>query len=316
MRRFVFIAILIISCTTLYFHFLPEKSQYIVAITQIAPHPSLDRIRQGIQDVLKTRAPNVKIEFQNAQGSIASAAHIAQHFIQLKPSVIVPITTPSAQTVYRLAMPIKIPVIFSAISDPVSAGLLKNINQQEKTITGVCDFPDIDQQAALIRQISDQLKISQPIVGIIYNSSESNSLAILEHVRHIFPQHGLKLMEKAINSLTDVSVAARSMEHKVDIFYIPNDNMVVSALDSLIKISSHAHKPVIASDPESVKQGCMAAIAPDQYKIGQQTGRMIITFLQSGQLPLPEKVSMQTFINVEVCKKFGVTLPTSVKNDF
>ncbi|MES2252652.1 MAG: ABC transporter substrate-binding protein [Pseudomonadota bacterium] len=260
-----------------YFVGTSPKNKKIVAITQIAPHPSLDRIREGITDTLKAnKGEDLEIVFQNAQGNVATATQIAQRFVSLKPNVIVPITTPSAQTVYAAATGKEIPLVFVAITDPIEARLVSTNGSNIPFVTGVSDAPPYAKQVEQMQKILGKKSLN---IGVIYNPGEPNSLSQIKHIEAEIIMSGGKVIQSAASSTVAVSQATMQLIGKVDAIYLPNDNTVISALTSVLKIT-HEHKiPIFSSDPESVERGCTAAVAPDQYQIGVQAGKIIIRLL-------------------------------------
>jgi putative ABC transport system substrate-binding protein len=282
----------------------------IVAITQIAPHPSLDAIRQGILDELAHQHTSVEIIYENAQGNITLAAQIANKFVSLNPKVIVSITTPSTQAVYNVAQKYHIPVVYSAVSDPVAAKLVDSATKVGAGIAGVCDFSPIQQQIDLILAIQPNLKK----LGVLYNAAEANSVALIEKLDILIKAHDIELVKVAAANTQEVSSAAASLIGKVDALYIPNDNTIVSSLESVIKMIDQK-MPIYAADPQSVIRGCLASAAYGQYEIGRETGKVLVKVLEG---VAPETIPMQTLtkveftLNQEVADKLGLTFPSSL----
>lgn len=275
----------------------------VVAVTQIAPHPSLDAIRQGILDELDAQNQSVKIVYENAQGNIALAAQIAQKFISLdpKPKVIVSITTPSAQATYNIARKHDIPVIFTAVSDPVAAKLIDAETRINPGITGISDFAPIEQQLGLILSIQPKLKK----LGVLYNAAEVNSISIIEKLESQCTSQGIELVKIAASTTQEVATAAASLHGKIEALYIPNDNTIVSSLESVIKMLGDTI-PIYASDPQSVERGCLAAATFSQYEIGREAGKILVRVL-SGEAP--QSIPVQTLTEV----KFVVNQQTADK---
>lgn len=281
------------------------SSKSLVAITQIAPHPSLDEISRGIKDELKD--DDVTFVEQNAQGSIAIAAQIAQKFASLKPFAIVPITTPSTQSVYAVAQKMNIPVIFAAVSDPVGAKLLETTDKGGPGITGVFDAVPYIQQAEKMKQLLPQAST----VGIIYNSGEANSVTATENMKNKLQSLGFRVMCVSVSSSGDVPSATASLVGKVQAIYVSNDNTVVCAMDALTKIARKHNMLTFCSDPQSVVRGCFLAIAFDQYAIGRQCGRMVRHLKQ--EKPIHElhpqgAEKIDLYVNTEIAKELGVNL--------
>ncbi len=287
----------------------PNKKN-VVAITQIAPHPSLDRIREGIIDTIKaSKHKDVEIIFQNAQGNVATATQIAQRFVSLKPSVIVPITTPSAQTVYAAAASKEIPIVFAAVTDPVVARLTSTSGANISFVTGVTDAPPYAEQ---VKQMQKMLKKKTLTIGIVYNPGEANSLSQITKIEDEIKVAGGKVIQSAAASTAAVGQATAYLIGKVDAIYLPNDNTVVSALTSVLKITQEQKVSVFSSDPESVERGCTAAIAPDQYAIGTQAGKIIIRLLdgeKTDTIPVEKSIKISEYVNKNVESHMGLGSP-------
>ncbi|MCX7337842.1 MAG: ABC transporter substrate-binding protein [Alphaproteobacteria bacterium] len=293
-----------------------QSNKTIVAITQIAPHPSLDTIRRGLMDALEKGAiPNLEIIFQNAQGSIATASQIAQKFVSLSPRVIVPITTPSTQSAYAATRgqgkDRTIPVIFAAVSDPIAAKLIPTIQSSGDGITGVYDMAPVEEQARLMQELLP--KQARPLsIGIIFNPGEANSVSLVTLMTDCLKQRDITIVKATASTTTEVVAATQSLIGRVDAIYLPNDNTVISALESVLKVTKEHKVPVFASDPESVERGCLAAIAPDQYEIGKQTGEMVVALITGTRLEKlpPERARHTTFVlNLKVAHDIGLIIP-------
>lgn len=263
----------------IYFSYFPKdktSQNKVVAITQIAPHPSLDRIRQGIEDELKsTFGDKVKIEFQSAQGNPSLATQIAHNFIGKNVDVLVAITTPSAQAMHA-ANSLHIPMVFAGVTDPIAAKLVEESGTNKDNITGVCDTPDIEKQVMLIQEFLPK----NSAIGIIYNPGETNSRVHVERLEEKLQNAGFTVIKTPAYSTGDVLQASQGTIPNVNAIMLTNDNTVISAIDAVIQTARHHNIPVFCSDPESVKRGAKAAIAPDQYKMGIEAGKMVVKILK------------------------------------
>lgn len=248
----------------------------VVAITQIAPHPSLDRIRQGIEDEIKSAfGDKIKIEFQSAQGNPSLATQIAHNFIGKNVDVLVAITTPSAQAMHA-ANSLNIPMVFAGVTDPIAAKLVEESGANKDNITGVCDTPDIDKQASLIQEFIPK----NSAIGIIYNPGETNSRVHVERLEEKLQNAGFIVIKTPAYSTGDVLQASQGTVPNVNAIMLTNDNTVISAIDAVIQTARQHNIPVFCSDPESVKRGAKAAIAPDQYEMGIEAGKMVVRILK------------------------------------
>lgn len=283
-----------------------ESKQQHVALTKITSHPSLDLIEKGILDVLKKAHPDIKITSNTAQGNITIAAQIAQKFAALSPTAVVPITTPSAQTMAKAFRGTGIPIVFSAVTDPVGAHLLSSLNESTSTLTGVVDQPPVTKIIEVMRQVNLNLKT----VGVIYNAGEANSEFQIAAFRGAAEKQGLSVREVPVAKASDVQMAAASLVSDVDAIFLPNDNLVISSLEAVIKTASSRSIPVYVSDPESIERGAFAAIAFDQYEIGRATGELLLKVLKTGKTKNHPPVLLDNpkfYVNEKVAKSLGIS---------
>lgn len=297
--------------TALFLSFIYSPNLYAektIGITQIVDHPSLNAIREGILETLAkegyVEGKNLTITFENAQGNPTTAAQIAQKFASLPLDVIVPITTPSAQAIVQQVK--KTPIVFAAISDPLSAKVVTSLDHPGGNVTGVADIPPIEEQLNFIQMCLPHLKT----LGVVYNPGEANNVAFLEQLKIVAQKKNFKIITAAAPKSSDVKAAAHSVLSNADAIFIGNDNTVVSGLEALIKACEDAHKPLFASDPESVDRGALAAYAYDQRKIGQQVGKMVIEVLNGknpGDMPVEKPDGLKMSINPRTAEKLKIT---------
>lgn len=287
----------------------PVVSAQSVAVTSIVEHPALDSIKDGVQETLTkagyTEAKGLKWQFQTAQGNTAIAAQIARKFIGDKPDVIVAIATPSAQAV--VAATKTIPVVYSAVTDPVAAQLVSSMEPSGTNVTGVSDALSLEKQVELIRKVVPDAKK----IGIVYNPGEANSVVVVKRLRELLPKSGMSLVEATAARTVDVGAAARSLVGKVDAIYTNTDNNVVSAYEALVKVGDSAKIPLIASDTDSVKRGAIAALGVNYHDLGVQTGKVVIQILKGakpGDIASQTSDKLELYVNPTAAKKQGVTL--------
>lgn len=287
-----------------------EKS---VAITQIVAHPALDACRKGVKDALAdagyVAGKNLKWTYESAQGSPTTAAQIAQKFVGDAPDVIVAIATPSAQSV--AANTRTIPLVFSAVTDPVGAKLVSNMKHPGKNITGVTDLSPIGAHMRLIKRIVPTVKR----LGIVYNPGEANSVSLVNLVKSEAPKAGMTVVEAPAYKSSDVLDATRSLVGKVDAIYIPTDNTVVSAFEGVVKVAEEAKIPLFAADTDSVKRGAIAAAGFNYYDVGRQTGAMVARILNGekpGDMAVEGVSKTELYLNLRAAAKMGVTIPADV----
>ena len=284
-----------------------------VAVTQIVEHPALDAARDGIQDELNAAGykpgESLTWKWESAQGSPATAAQIANTFVAEQPDAIVAIATPSAQAV--VAANSDIPVIFSAVTDPVGAKLVESLEQPGGLVTGVTDLSPVDKHVELMQDITPNLNN----IGVVYNAGESNAVSLVELLKANAEQQGLSVVEATVANSSAVAEATRSLVGKVDAIYVPTDNTVVSALESLLQVAIDNQIPVYSGDTASVERGAIASLGFDYYDVGRQTGKQVVRVLNGeapGDLPVESVETLQLYVNPPSAKKMGVTLPASI----
>ncbi|MBN8443775.1 MAG: ABC transporter substrate-binding protein [Thauera sp.] len=283
--------------------------QKSVAVTAIVEHPALDSVRDGVKAGLAAagfeEGKNLKWQYQSAQGNTGTAAQIARKFVGDKADVIVAIATPSAQAVAAATK--EIPLVYSAVTDPMAAQLVPSMAASGTNVTGVSDVLELDKQIALMKQVVPNAKR----VGVVFNPGEANSVVVVKALREALPKQGMSLVEAAAPRTVDVGAAARSLIGKVDLFYTSTDNNVVSAYESLVKVGNDAKIPMIAADTDSVKRGAIAAIGIDYRKLGVQTGNIVARILKGekpGAIPSETSSTLELFVNPGAAEKQGVKL--------
>ncbi|MFU1906711.1 ABC transporter substrate-binding protein [Bordetella avium] len=287
--------------------------QKSVAVTAIVEHPALDAVRDGVREALKQAGydadKNLKWQYQSAQGNTGTAAQVARKFVGDKPDVIVAIATPSAQAV--VAATKSVPVVYSAVTDPVAAQLVPTMGPSGTNVTGVSDLLALDKQIDLIKKVVPDAKR----VGMVYNPGEANSVVVVKQLQELLPKHGLTLVEAAAPRTVDVGSAARSLIGKVDVIYTNTDNNVVSAYEALVKVGNDAKIPLIASDTDSVKRGAIAALGINYRDLGVQTGKIAVRILKGekpGDIASETSNKLELYVNPDAAAKQGVTLPESL----
>ncbi|MDR0245926.1 MAG: ABC transporter substrate-binding protein [Burkholderia sp.] len=285
-----------------------------VKVLSIVDHPALDAIRDGVRAELKAEGygdDKLKWEYQSAQGNTGTAAQIARKFVGDKPDVIVAIATPAAQSV--VAATKSVPVVYSGVTDPVAAQLVKGWGPSGANVTGVSDKLPLDRQVALIKRVVPNAKT----VGMVYNPGEANSVVVVKELKEILAKQGMTLKEAAAPRTVDIGPAAKSLIGKVDVIYTNTDNNVVSAYEALVKVANEAKIPLVAGDTDSVKRGGIAALGINYGDLGRQTGKVVARILKGekpGAIASETSSNLELFVNTGAAAKQGVTLaPDLVK---
>lgn len=293
------------------------KEAKTVAITQIVEHPSLDEIRRGIIEELAANdyveGKNLTVNFQSAQGNTATAGQIAKQFAGDMPDAIIAISTPSAQTI--AASTTTIPIIYTAISDPVAAKLINENNiPTQANITGLSSQLPIEPPLDLIQKIVPNAKT----IGYVYSPGEANSVTVLKQLQQAAPARGLKILEVTANRPTDVAMATRSLQGRADVIYTSLDNNVISAFEAMASAANEMKIPIITSDEFSVRRGATAALGVNDYDFGRVTGKMVYRVLNGEAITdiKPEIMNKLTlYVSPKNAKQQGITLDSSVIAD-
>lgn len=284
-----------------------------IGINQLVTHDALDASRVGFLDALKdngyVEGENLVVDLQNAQGSQDTALTISNKFVTDKKDIIFAIATPSAMASAQATKDHpNIPVIITAVTDPVDAGLVDSLQSPGGNVTGTTDMNPVKEQLALVKQLTTGTR-----VGIIYNSGESNSEVQVVIAKDAAAELGLQLEIKTIANSSEVKAAAESLVGKVDAFYIPTDNTVVSALDTVLEVAEANKIPIVAGESESVKRGALITYGLDYYNLGYQTGQMAAKMLKEGlkpkDMPVESQKQPKLYINVSAANKLGITIP-------
>lgn len=289
-----------------------QAEQTYIATTAIVEHPALDAVRAGIKDSLLENGyndDNLKFTFESAQGNPATAAQIARKMVGDGPDLIVAIATPSAQAAASATR--DIPVIFSAVTDPVGAKLVRTAEKPGGNVTGLSDMLPLGQQVALMKEVVPGLKT----IGVPYNPGEPNAVSIVEALKVVAAEQGLKIVESPAPKSSDVALASQNLVGKVDAIYCPTDNTIISAFESVVKTGIDGQVPVFAADTDSVKRGAIAALGFNYYDLGKQTAEVILKVLSgenAGDIPVKFAEGTNLLINPKMAARMGVSIPASV----
>ncbi len=295
-----------------------DDKSYTIGISQFAEHGALDNTRKGFLDALAdegiVEGENLTVEFENAQADTAVATQIAQNFVTQNVDLIYAIATPSAQSAFNASSKSGIPVVFGAITDPISAELAKADGSPAGEVTGVSDALPIESQLKMIREILPEAKT----VGILYTTSEANSEAAIKDYEALVDQYGFKLELVGVNTIADIPGAADALLSKVDCLATLTDNTIVSAMPTILDKAFDAGVPVFGSEVEQVKIGCIAGEGIDYYALGQQAGKMAAKILKgeakASEMPFEALAETSLYLNDAAIKKLGIEIPQSARD--
>lgn len=266
-----------------------EGKKFKIGISQFAEHPALDDVRRGFEDELKSLGVEADITYKNSQGDTGVAGVIAQKFVSDKSDLIFGIATVSAQAAKQSTD--RIPVLFSAVTDPVNSQLVKTMDKVGGNVTGTTDATPMEKQLELFKKINTEIKR----IGIIYNTSESNSEIQVANAKEIGAKLGLEIRAVGVNNINDIPQAVNSLVSKVDGFYTITDNIVASAINLISMASNERGLVTVGAEEAHVKGGILLTDGLSYYELGRQTGRMAKEILVDGKKP--EDMPVETLAN-------------------
>lgn len=277
-----------------------------IGVTQIVEHPALDNAREGFKAGLKEAGiENVEFIEENAQGDMATAQVIAQGFVESNVDMIYAIATPTAQAAYNASK--DIPIMISAVTDPVAAGLVENMETPSTNVSGTSDEAPVNLQLELLAD----LNLSPKVVGFIYNTSEKNSEVQLEVVTREAKRLGMTVEALGVTSLTEMEQGLDVLLAKVDVLYAPTDNMVASAIQLVSDKAIAKGIPVLAAEPSLVEGGALVTCGVEYFELGRQTGLMAAKVLRGqdiSTMPLEKALNPEIVANKETAKALNIDL--------
>lgn len=293
------------------------EGNYTIGISQFAEHGSLDNCREGFIQGLANEGfvegENLTIDYQNAQTDTGIASTISDKFVSDKDSLICAIATPSAMSAYNSAKDSDIPVIYTAVSDPVGAGLATDDKMPIGNITGTSDALAVTEQLQMIRDLMPDAKT----IGILYTTSEANSISTVAEYKEYAADYGFEIVDKGISAIGELELASSEVAGKVDCINNITDNTVVSGLQTVINAANNAEIPVFGSEIEQVKSGCVAAMGLDYVQLGVQTGEMAAKVLKgeskASDMSFEVINEPSLYINTEAAGKIGVEISDDMK---
>lgn len=265
-----------------------EGKIYKIGISQLAEHPALDQVREGFLEGLAESGILYEEDYKNAQGDTINANSIASKFVSDEVDLILGIGTLSAQAAKQATS--DIPVLFSAVTDPVGAGLVNSIDSPGANLTGTTDKTPMKEQLELLNQLDPTIKK----VGIIYNTSETNSTTQVEEATLVATELGLEIISVGVNNINDVPQATDSILGKVDALYTITDNTAASAMGAISAKAIEQKKIVVGSTDTFVEDGNLITLGLSYKELGKQTAKMAVEILENGKSPSEIKVENLT----------------------
>ena len=288
-----------------------SSNKPIVVISQIIDHNTLNTVHKGLVDGLKDEGfidgENIQIFYENAHGNYTLSKQIADKFISMNPAVMVGLSTQSAQSFLNASLSKNIPLVFSAVTDPVAAKL------SGATVTGVSDFMSAELQLELFLKLLPNLRK----LGVLYNPSEINSVSFIEKFEQVALKKGITLVRAALNSTAEATAVTASLIGKVDALYFPNDNTAMAAVKAIVAVGLKHRLPVFANDTASVEQGAVAAVAYDRYEMGKITAAVVAKILKGhspATIPVIYDAATQVVMNKASVQSLGLPTPADAQN--
>lgn len=292
---------------------------YKIGISQFAEHGSLDNCREGFLEGLKQagieEGKNLTVDYQNAQTDTGTASTIADSFVSAKDDMICAIATPCAASAYNSCMNTDIPVVYTAVSDPVAAGLANADGTNAGNVTGSSDVLPVEEQLKMIRALMPEAKK----IGILYTTSEANSCSTIKEYQELAPKYDFEIVDTGINTPADIELAATDLVTKADCLCNLTDNTVVNALQTVLDKANTAGIPVFGSEIEQVKAGCVASMGIDYYQLGIETGAMAAKILKgeatATETPFISASKAELYVNTAAAEKIGMKLDENYVKD-
>ncbi len=277
---------------------------YKIGISQLADHPALDDARKGFEDGLKELGVNVEIDYQNAQGDIPTTVSISQKFVKDKVDLIYAIATPAAQSAKQATS--EIPVLFSAVTDPIKSEIVADWKKVGGNITGTSDMAPTASQLKMFKEIDPTIKT----VGILYNTSESNSEIQIEEIKKLAPVEGLEIVTVGVSSVNELPQAIDSLLNKVDAVYGLSDNLIASSVELVSKKLIDKKIISVCAEETQVKGGILITNGLSYYELGKQTAKMAKEILVDKKdistMPVGIAEKTVTTVNVKTLEALGL----------
>ncbi|MBQ6896482.1 MAG: ABC transporter substrate-binding protein [Oscillospiraceae bacterium] len=285
-----------------------------IGILQLIEHNALDSAREGFVQALADNGlkdgETIVLDYQNAQGDPSNLSTMSQRFVNNDSDLVLTIATGAAQSMASNTT--EIPILFTAVTDPVDAGLVASNDAPGGNVSGTNDMSPIAQQIDLMLQLKPETKT----VGLLYNSSEDNSILQIDIVKGVLEEKGIAWVEQTVTNSSDVQQAAQSVVPKVDAVYLPTDNVIASAMPIVAQVANEAKVPVICGEENMVTGGGLATLGLNYYNLGYQTGEMAVRILLVGadisEMPVESQTDFNYAINGETAAAIGIEIPAEL----
>ena len=312
MKKTLSLVLALLVALTMVSSVYAEGDKPLIGIVQLGDVPALDLAREGFLDSLAKNGlvdgVNITVDYRNAQFSQDTLSSISDHFVAQQVDLVLAIATPAAQAIAGKTQDLPIPILATAITDFVVAGLAQSNEKPGWNVSGTTDMNPVEDQIKLILQLAPDTKT----IGLIYTNSEANSVLQADMALTAIKELGLKSEVVTVNNSNDVQQALQDLVTRCDALYIPTDNTLASAMSIVSEVTAAAGIPVICGERNQVVDGGTATLGIDYYKLGQQTGEMAIRVLNGeniSEMPIEAQNTFEYAINKTVCDQLGITIP-------
>ena len=280
------------------------NEDYTIGIVQLADHPALDDARKGFEDGLKELGINAKIDYQNAQGDIPTTITMSQKMVNDEVDLIYAIATPAAQSAKQVSQ--DIPVLFSAVTDPVEAEIVADWDNVGGNVTGTSDMAPTAEQLDMFKELDPSIET----IGVLYNTSEANSKAQLEEVERLAPNAGLEVKAVGVNNINDIAQAIDSLLAKVDALYVLSDNLVASSVELVTHKLIENNMISVCAEESQVGGGILITNGLSYYELGKQTAQMakeiLVDKVAVSDIPVGTAEKTIVTVNEKTMKALGL----------
>ena len=292
-----------------------DGKTYTIGVNQLVQHDALDASREGFIEGLKEKGfeegKNLKIDYQNAQGDMAIAKTISDQFVTSKVDMIFAIATSSLQASYNATK--DIPIVFTAVTDPIDAGVANSWESSGTNVTGTSDMVSMEEQLDLLTELVPDIKT----LGVIYNSSEANSLAQVQELKKEAEKRNIDIKEISVTTVNEINQNLSAALGSIDALYAPTDNTVASAYDLVGNLCINKNIPILCGEEAGVSKGGLCSIGIDYFKLGKEAGYKAAEIL-NGKAPSDIEIStlsdMSITINTDVVEKLNITVPDDINS--
>lgn len=287
---------------------------YKIGINQIVQHSALDSAREGFIDGLKEKGyvdgENIEIDYENAQGDVSIAQTISKQFVNNEVDMIFAISTSSAQSAYNATK--EIPIVFTAVTDPVAAGIANSFESSGNNVTGMSDMVSMTEQIALLQEIVPSIRN----IGVIYNTSEANSIVQVDELKAAAKESNLEVKEISITTVNEINQNLSANIKDIDALYVPTDNTVASAYELVGNICLNNNIPMLCAEEEGVSKGGLCSIGIDYYQLGKETAYKAVEIIEGkepSEIKIEKSSDMNITINSDAAKKINIEIPKEIE---